>query len=104
MLTFGDDEVKTAVEAATGLAPLSALEAFADLDQDVRQVVARIRRTRWCRTTTPSAASSARLPMGALREVTYAKAGSSAVVSDPEPRKDLEARSAPGDPQQGGDP
>jgi carbonic anhydrase len=46
MLTFGDDEVKTAVEAATGLAPLSALEAFADLDQDVRQVVARIRRTR----------------------------------------------------------
>jgi hypothetical protein len=62
MLTFGDDEVKTAVEAATGLAPLSALEAFADLDQDVRQVVARIRRTRWCRTTTPSAASSARLP------------------------------------------
>jgi carbonic anhydrase len=62
MLTFGDDEVKAAVGAETGLAPLFALEVFADLGRDVRRSVARIRRTRWCRTTTPSAASSVRLP------------------------------------------
>lgn len=42
MLTFKDDEVKAAIEADTGLRPSFALEAFANLEDDVRQSVRRI--------------------------------------------------------------
>ena len=42
MLTFRDDEVKDAIEADTGLRPSFALEAFGDLEQDVRQSISRI--------------------------------------------------------------
>ena len=42
MQTFRDDEVKDAIEADTGVRPPFALEAFADLEQDVRQSMARI--------------------------------------------------------------
>jgi carbonic anhydrase len=42
MLTFADDDVKAAVEADTGLRPPFALEAFRDLDADVRQSIRRI--------------------------------------------------------------
>ena len=43
MLTFRDDDVKDGIEADTGLRPSFALEAFADLEDDVRQSVRRIR-------------------------------------------------------------
>jgi carbonic anhydrase len=43
MLTFTDDEVKAAVHADIGLRPHFALEAFGDLDDDVRQSIARIK-------------------------------------------------------------
>jgi len=43
MLTFSDDEVKAAIEADTGLRPSFALEAFPDLERDVRQSIARIK-------------------------------------------------------------
>ena len=43
MLTFHDDDVKAQIEADTGLRPPFALEAFADLDGDVRQSIARIK-------------------------------------------------------------
>jgi carbonic anhydrase len=43
MLTFRDDELKAQIEQETGVRPPFALEAFADLDADVRQSVARIR-------------------------------------------------------------
>jgi carbonic anhydrase len=43
MLTFGDDAVKAQIEADTGIRPSFALEAFSDLDADVRQSVARIK-------------------------------------------------------------
>jgi carbonic anhydrase len=43
MLTFRDDEVKAQIEADTGLRPPFALEAFPDLDSDVRQSIARIK-------------------------------------------------------------
>ena len=43
MLTFTDDEVKADIEAATGLRPHFALEAFSDLESDIRQSIARIR-------------------------------------------------------------
>lgn len=42
MLSFIDDELKAQVEADTGIRPPFALEAFADLDDDVRQSIARI--------------------------------------------------------------
>jgi carbonic anhydrase len=42
MLTFKDDEVKAQIEADTGLRPPFALEAFADVEQDVKQSLARI--------------------------------------------------------------
>jgi carbonic anhydrase len=43
MLTFTDDAVKAQIEADTGIRPPFALEAFSDLDADVRQSIARIK-------------------------------------------------------------
>ena len=43
MLTFRDDDVKDAIEADTGIRPSFALEAFTDLDGDIRQSIARIK-------------------------------------------------------------
>jgi carbonic anhydrase len=42
MLTFRDDDVKDTILADTGLRPSFALEAFSDLEQDVRQSIRRI--------------------------------------------------------------
>lgn len=42
MVTFRDDEVKDQIEADTGLRPSFALEAFADVEEDVRQSIRRI--------------------------------------------------------------
>ena len=42
MLTFKDDEVKAGIEADTGLRPSFALEAFPNLEDDVRQSMRRI--------------------------------------------------------------
>ncbi|MYH69702.1 MAG: carbonic anhydrase [Gammaproteobacteria bacterium] len=43
MLTFRDDDVKDTIEADTGLRPAFALEAFRDLEGNIRQSMARIR-------------------------------------------------------------
>ncbi|MGC2034450.1 MAG: carbonic anhydrase, partial [Thermoplasmata archaeon] len=40
MLTFKDDDVKKQIEDETGIRPPFALEAFGDLDTDVRQSIA----------------------------------------------------------------
>ena len=42
MLTFRDDEIKDGIEADTGLRPAFALEAFRDLEQNLRQSLSRI--------------------------------------------------------------
>jgi carbonic anhydrase len=42
MLTFADDEVKAQIESETGIRPPFALEAFPEVEADVRQSVARI--------------------------------------------------------------
>jgi carbonic anhydrase len=42
MLTFKDDDVKAQIEKDTGIRPQFALEAFPDVDADVRQSMARI--------------------------------------------------------------
>jgi carbonic anhydrase len=43
MLTFHDDDIKRKIEEETGIRPAFAFEAFADLDDDVRQSIARIK-------------------------------------------------------------
>src|SRR5919107_317715 len=43
MLTFTDDEFKRSVQDETGIKPEWAAEAFSDLDEDVRQSIARIK-------------------------------------------------------------
>src|SRR6188508_3533798 len=43
MLTFTDDDFKRSIQEETGLKPEWAAEAFPDLDEDVRQSVARIK-------------------------------------------------------------
>jgi carbonic anhydrase len=42
MLTFTDDQFKRAIQDETGIKPAWAAEAFTDLDEDVRQSIARI--------------------------------------------------------------
>ncbi len=43
MLTFTDDDFKAAIQADTGIKPPWAAEAFKDLNEDVRQSVARVK-------------------------------------------------------------
>jgi carbonic anhydrase len=43
MLTFGDDEFRRQVQQDTGIKPEWAAEAFDDLEEDVRQSIARIK-------------------------------------------------------------
>ncbi|HEY6787646.1 MAG TPA: carbonic anhydrase [Trebonia sp.] len=43
MLTFTDDDFKRAIQNETGIKPQWAAEAFTDLDEDVRQSIARIK-------------------------------------------------------------
>lgn len=43
MMSFTDDAVKAQIEADTGIRPAFALEAFPELDADVRQSIARIK-------------------------------------------------------------
>jgi carbonic anhydrase len=43
MLTFSDDEFRRAIQDDTGIKPEWAAEAFPDVDEDVRQSIARIR-------------------------------------------------------------
>ncbi|MGH3848524.1 MAG: beta-class carbonic anhydrase, partial [Pseudonocardiaceae bacterium] len=45
-LTFRDDDVKDRIESEVGIRPPFALEAFGDLDADVRQSMARLRAAR----------------------------------------------------------
>jgi carbonic anhydrase len=42
MLTFTDDEFRRAVQDDTGIKPEWAAESFPDLDEDVRQSMARV--------------------------------------------------------------
>src|ERR687896_217889 len=43
MLTFTDDDFKRSIQEDTGIKPEWAAEAFGDLDEDVRQSIARIK-------------------------------------------------------------
>ena len=43
MLTFSDDDFKASIQQDVGIEPAWAAEAFSDLDEDVRQSIARIK-------------------------------------------------------------
>src|SRR3954452_14501966 len=43
MLTFGDDDSRRQIQDDTGIKPEWAAEAFGDVDEDVKQSIARIR-------------------------------------------------------------
>jgi len=43
MLTFTDDALKRSIQDESGIKPAFSLEAFPDLDEDVRQSIARIK-------------------------------------------------------------
>jgi carbonic anhydrase len=43
MLTFGDDDFRRQLQQETGIKPEWAAEAFQDLEEDVRQSIARIK-------------------------------------------------------------
>ena len=42
MLTFTDDELKRQIQEEVGIKPEFALEAFSDLEEDVRQSIRRV--------------------------------------------------------------
>jgi carbonic anhydrase len=70
MLTFKDDAVKADIEAETGVRPPFALEAFPDLDQDVRQSIARIKASPFIPRKDAVRGFVFDVGTGALREVT----------------------------------
>jgi len=70
MLTFKDDAVKADIEAETGLRPPFALEAFADLEQDARQSIARIKASPFVPRTDAVRGFVFDVRTGALQEVT----------------------------------
>ena len=69
MVTFTDGEVKDQIEAATGHRPPFALEAFADLDADVRQSIARIKASPFVPHTDKIRGFVYEVESGRLREV-----------------------------------
>jgi carbonic anhydrase len=69
MLTFHDDEVKDQITKETGIRPAFALEAFGDLDDDVRQSVARIQASAFIPHTTSVRGFVYEVESGQLREV-----------------------------------
>lgn len=69
MLTFTDADVKAQIEADTGLRPNFALEAFSDLDDDVRQSIARIKASPFVPKTDAVRGFVYEVETGRLREV-----------------------------------
>jgi carbonic anhydrase len=69
MLTFTDDEFKASVQADTGIKPEWAVEAFGDLDDDVRQSIARIKGSPFIPHTDQVRGFVFDVATGALREV-----------------------------------
>jgi carbonic anhydrase len=69
MLTFTDDEFKRAVQDDVGIKPEWAAEAFPDLDEDVRQSIARIKASPFIPTKDSVRGFVYEVETGRLREV-----------------------------------
>ena len=72
MLTFTDDQVKADIEADIGLRPHFALEAFPDLERDIRQSIARIKHSPFIPLQGLGPRVHLRRAVGRLQEVTEA--------------------------------
>src|SRR3954466_5391114 len=70
MLTFSDDEFKRQIQDDTGIKPDWAAEAFVDLDEDVRQSVARIKASPFIPNKDSVRGFVYEVETGRLREVT----------------------------------
>jgi carbonic anhydrase len=69
MLTFGDDDFRRAIQDDTGIKPEWAAEAFSDLDEDVRQSIARIHASPFIPTKDSVRGFVYEVETGRLREV-----------------------------------
>src|SRR3954452_2093694 len=69
MLTFKDDEFKRAIQDETGIKPEWAAESFGDLDEDVRQSIARIKASPFIPKTDAVRGFVYEVETGRLREV-----------------------------------
>src|SRR4051794_28505568 len=72
MLTFTDDEFKRSVQEDTGVKPEWAAEAFSDIDEDVRQSIARIKASPFIPRKDSIRGFVYEVETGRLREVTPA--------------------------------
>src|SRR6266508_2803465 len=70
MLTFSDDEFRRQVQQDTGIRPEWAAEAFDDLDEDVRQSIARIKASPFIPNKDKVRGFVYEVETGRLREVT----------------------------------
>jgi carbonic anhydrase len=75
MLTFTDDEFKRSVQDDTGIKPEWAAEAFADVDEDVRQSIARIKASPFIPRKHSIRGFVYEVETGRLREVDAAESG-----------------------------
>jgi carbonic anhydrase len=69
MLTFTDDDFKASIQSDTGIKPEWAAEAFGDLDEDVRQSIARIKASPFIPKTDAVRGFVYEVETGRLREV-----------------------------------
>jgi len=69
MLTFSDDDFRSAVETDTGIRPEWAAETFTDLDADVRQSIARVKASPFIPRTDSVRGFVYEVETGKLREV-----------------------------------
>jgi carbonic anhydrase len=72
MLTFSDDEFRRSIQDDTGIKPEWAAEAFPDLDEDVRQSIARIKASPFVPRTESVRGFVYEVESGRLREVAAA--------------------------------
>lgn len=70
MLTFTDDELKGQIQHEVGIKPVFALEAFSDLEEDVRQSIRRIEASPFIPHKDNVRAFIYEVETGRLREVT----------------------------------
>jgi carbonic anhydrase len=70
MLTFTDDDFKRSIQEETGIKPEWAAEAFADIDEDVRQSIARIKASPFIPNKDSVRGFVYEVESGRLREVT----------------------------------
>jgi carbonic anhydrase len=70
MLTFTDDEFKRQIQDDTGIKPEWAAEAFPDLDEDVRQSIARVKASPFIPNKDSVRGFVYEVESGRLREVT----------------------------------